>query len=350
MIRASALLVALAIGLLVAGVVASSLLMVYVSIGVCAVAALILAVGVLSHWSEIFGRGESRPASVPESWSAPQVQLSAPVLASTKGAAAAGREPRRSRREDSGGRPAASPVEVLAPQGGPPPAGRSDDLWERVEEELGSPAKRDTGALSWPGIELPAPAVTPEPPEESAPSGRPARPETAGASGGPPAGTKAWIWGSGAGWQPPDTPDPAAWPPPAAAFAEAPARPGPATPEVRTPAAEGRDAEHPGPADQEPASSEPAAVAAGPIRPAEEAAPGSPDDESGGPVPETAPAEADDRPGRPQWIITLPGGQAGPASPARPSSAGPGTGESAAGPEADEPAAEGPAADREAAG
>jgi hypothetical protein len=50
-IKASALLVVLAIGLLVAGVVGSSLLMVYVSIGVCAVAALLLAAGVFSHWS-----------------------------------------------------------------------------------------------------------------------------------------------------------------------------------------------------------------------------------------------------------------------------------------------------------
>ena len=65
MIKASALLAAVAIGLLVAGVLASSLLMVYVSIGVCAVAALILAAGILTHWSEIFGRGESPAASVP---------------------------------------------------------------------------------------------------------------------------------------------------------------------------------------------------------------------------------------------------------------------------------------------
>ena len=44
MIKTSALLVVLAIGLLVAGVLASSLPMVYISIGVCAVAALLLAV------------------------------------------------------------------------------------------------------------------------------------------------------------------------------------------------------------------------------------------------------------------------------------------------------------------
>ena len=60
MIKASALLVALAIGLLVAGVVASSLLMVYVSIGVCAVAALLLAAGVLCALV-----GDIRPARGP---------------------------------------------------------------------------------------------------------------------------------------------------------------------------------------------------------------------------------------------------------------------------------------------
>ena len=88
MIKTSALLVVLAIGLLVAGVLASSLLMVYVSIGVCAVAALLLAAGVLSHWSEIFGRREPRPSGVQSSWSEPQVQVSAPVLAGAQVAGA----------------------------------------------------------------------------------------------------------------------------------------------------------------------------------------------------------------------------------------------------------------------
>ena len=63
MIRFSALLVALAIGLLAAGVAASSLPLVYVSIAVCAVAALLLAAGVLRHWAEIFGPRAQRAAS-----------------------------------------------------------------------------------------------------------------------------------------------------------------------------------------------------------------------------------------------------------------------------------------------
>ena len=106
MIKASALLVALAIGLLVAGVVGSSLLMVYVSIGVCAVAALLLAVGVASHWSEIFGRREARPASEQGAWSEPQVHVTAPVLASIQAqAVAAARESGRVGREEAAVRP-----------------------------------------------------------------------------------------------------------------------------------------------------------------------------------------------------------------------------------------------------
>ena len=103
MIKASALLVVLAIALLVAGVVASSLLMVYVSIGVCAAAALLLAAGVLAHWSEIFGRREARPATQ-GAWSEPQVNVTAPVLASIQAVAAA-RGSGRPGREEAGVRP-----------------------------------------------------------------------------------------------------------------------------------------------------------------------------------------------------------------------------------------------------
>ncbi len=63
MIKFSALLVALAIGLLAAGVAASSLLLVYVAIGVCLVSAVLLAVGVIRHWAEIFGSESRVPAA-----------------------------------------------------------------------------------------------------------------------------------------------------------------------------------------------------------------------------------------------------------------------------------------------
>jgi hypothetical protein len=39
-----------------------------------------------------------------------------------------------------------------------PAAARSDDLWERVSEELESAGKRDTGALAWPGTEFSVPS------------------------------------------------------------------------------------------------------------------------------------------------------------------------------------------------
>jgi hypothetical protein len=343
-IKASALLVALAIGLLVASVLASSLLMVYVSIGVCAVAALLLVAGVLSHWSEIFGRGEPRPPSMQESWSAPQVQVGTPVLATTQ-AAGAGPEDRRPRRENVGGPPSAPPVEVVVPQPEFPVAARGDDLWERVEEELGSGAKRDTGALSWPGTELPVPAESAGPPEQAGPPGT------------PPGGASAWIWGHGAGWHPPDTPD-HAWPPPAAAFAGSPPRPEPATSSADSADEAGQDTAGSGvadpgldpsdlngpdpdstrPADGEPASPEPArpaaastesadtgrtaeaagqpapdAAAAVPSRDADEAAPGSPADETPGQVPRAAPVKAGTWDERPRWIISV-----GDATPARP--------------------------------
>ncbi len=299
MIKASALLVALAMGLLVASVIASSLLMVYLSIGVCAVAALLLAAGVLSHWPEIFGRGEPRPASMQESWSAPQVQVGTPALPVTQAtgtqATGAGPGDRRPRRENAGGRPSAPPVEVVVPEPEFPAAARGDDLWERVEEELGSGAKRDTGALSWPGTELPVPPGAAGPPGQ------------AGSPGTPSGGASAWIGGHGAGWRPPDSPDDA-WPPPAAAFAGSPSRPEPAHPAAAS--TESADTGRAAGAAGQPA---PGAAAAVPSRDTEETAPGSPADEAAEPPPPAATVKADTWDQRPRWIISV-----GDATPARP--------------------------------
>jgi hypothetical protein len=345
-IKTSALLVVVAIGMLVAGVLASSLMMVYLSIGVCAVAALLLVVGVLTHWSEIFGRGEARPASLQESWAAPQVQVRSPVLAAaqatdtraagsraagtrTTGAqvpgpqapAAPGREERRSRREDSGGRPPVPPVQVTRPAAEFPAAGRSEDLWERVEEELGSAGKRDTGALSWPATEIP---VFREAAEPAGP------PQQASEQAAPPPGTQAWIWGSGAAWQPPEAPDPA-WPPPAAAFAGRP--PGRESVPSGADRAEDEGSQSP---DQEPGIPE---AAAGPV-PDAEAVPDAdqpgPADEAAHPVPDSAPAKTAAWDERPQWIISV--GDT-PARPVRGSAvAVPAPSEPAAEPVSDEPA------------
>ena len=226
MIRFSALLVALAIGLLVAGVVASSLLLVYVSIAVCAVAALLLAAGVLWHWSEIFGSGEARPASpaasglagAPATTPVPARPVPAsPVPAS---GAAAGMSPAGSPADraaagrgeahpvgaaygasdhgasDHGAAAPGRPAEPAAPQVAQPVANRPDDLWERVNEELESAGKRDTGALTWPAAEFTAiPQAADEP--------------------GPGAGEE--LWPPAAVWQPPANPQlrwPTLLPPP----------------------------------------------------------------------------------------------------------------------------------------
>ncbi len=59
MIRFSAFLVVVAVGLLVAGVVASKLLLVYLAIGVSGVALLALGVGAAVKWRELFGKPQA---------------------------------------------------------------------------------------------------------------------------------------------------------------------------------------------------------------------------------------------------------------------------------------------------
>ncbi len=68
MIRFSAVLVAVAVGLLVAGVVTSKLMLVYVAIGVSGVALLALAIGAVVKRRELFGSpeaGQPGPRAVP---------------------------------------------------------------------------------------------------------------------------------------------------------------------------------------------------------------------------------------------------------------------------------------------
>ncbi len=341
MIKASALLAAVAIGLLVAGVIATSLLMVYVSIGVCAAAALILAVGVLAHWPEIFGRGDARPASVRETGSAPQAGASLPVLATAASTAAGGWEDPHARHDDGGGPPAGELAEAVLPQQEPPAPGRSDDLWKRVEEELGSAAKRDTGALSWPGTELPVVRESPGSPEQAVSSGEAGPPDASSAG----AGTR--IRGSGAGWQPPGLSGPA-WPPPAAAFAGRPAGPEPAT--------QGTDDNAP-PDGTEQASPDSPDHEAAPGAPDDAAAPGPADGEAapgpaGGQAAETASgptsSQAGTGQGRPQWIISLPGRDGPPAGEPASAAAEHATEEPVPGPAEEEPVAQVAAATRAA--
>ncbi|HUY51826.1 MAG TPA: hypothetical protein VMV92_40025 [Streptosporangiaceae bacterium] len=282
MIRVSALLVALAIALLAAGVAASSLLLVYVSIGVCALAALLLAVGVLRHWPEIFG-GEVRQASPEGAWRSQQVPATTPVLTGSQagvgpvarpgpvvpdGSRSAGTVPewavpaghvpdraqepadrgrgrgagadkvtepgsatgppdpprrpgRRPGRKNSNRRPSGRPAEPTPPGVEFPARLRSDDLWERVSEELESAGKRDTGALTWPGTDFPVPSEAPSAAPEAEQAGwrepPPPPPRFAGAApaAGPPSGPRQAsggdLWRPAAGWRPPDAPE-AGWP------------------------------------------------------------------------------------------------------------------------------------------
>ncbi len=265
MIRFSALLVALAIGLLVAGVAASSLPLVYVSIAVCAAAALLLAAGVLRHWSEIFGTGTRRAAS-PFAATRPVPSLAAgratvsqavpgpgavgrasagsaaagppaapasagfqaeagagPVPGAPEPTVATGRAPRGDgpaaaqagqpglsqedtdranrgdRRPGRKGWPSRRPAEPEpAPAAAAEPihAAPTDDLWDRVNEELESAGKRDSGRLSWPAGDFSIPSgmsLPSEPPGDETP-GEP----------GPARGAD--LWQPAADWPPPTTP------------------------------------------------------------------------------------------------------------------------------------------------
>ena len=71
MIRFSAFLVVVAVGLLVAGVVTSTLLLVYIAIGVSGVALLALGIGAAVHWRELTGKPETDAAEASAQGPAP---------------------------------------------------------------------------------------------------------------------------------------------------------------------------------------------------------------------------------------------------------------------------------------
>jgi len=81
LIRFSALLTAVAIAILVAGVIAASLGLIYLSIAVSALAAVTLAVGVLLRRREIFGEAGAAPPSAQPGWAAAEAAKARPVLA-----------------------------------------------------------------------------------------------------------------------------------------------------------------------------------------------------------------------------------------------------------------------------
>ena len=202
MIKFSALLVALAIGLLAAGVAASSLLLVYVAIGVCLVSAVLLAVGVVRHWAEIFGTG----SRVPAAGTVPGTALRSAACRAVRGRASrsdsrgrgsgSGNHPRRGgfglpgrsrpagtgggagRRSPGGwsrdGGTAAGPVRSRGPvPPGRPPAGTRGQASRRREERR--PRRKDTGGRPGQAPAGPGPAQPVHP--VAASSGHPAPPD-----------------------------------------------------------------------------------------------------------------------------------------------------------------------------
>ena len=79
MIRFSALLTAVAMAVLVAGVSAANLGLIYLSIAVSILAAITLAVGVLLRRREIFGGAEATPRSTQPGWAAAETAKAGPV-------------------------------------------------------------------------------------------------------------------------------------------------------------------------------------------------------------------------------------------------------------------------------
>src|SRR5437588_9136543 len=95
-IRFSAFLVVVAVGLLVAGVVTSKLLLVYIAIGVSGVALLALGIGAAVNWRELAGQpktahpGTVEPGTVETSAQGPAPQTAVPERVTAPAAAGAG--------------------------------------------------------------------------------------------------------------------------------------------------------------------------------------------------------------------------------------------------------------------
>jgi len=259
-IRFSAFLVVVAVGLLVAGVVTSKLMLVYVAIGVSGVALLALAVGALVKRKELFGpstpaepqlaRPEPAALHVSPGPPAPQaVPWGATVpAASARPAAAAQPAPSR-----AGYLPAEQP---LPPQFQPQPQPQPQPM--RPQPLAPQPVKAqpaDVAATAWgsgiptqterpaaftprppagppspaPGVPAPglsswewppdAPATQEMPRIGAAPASSPAPPSPAPAPAGPPASaTPPAPAGPPASATPPSPAPPREWPAPAAAF------------------------------------------------------------------------------------------------------------------------------------
>ena len=147
MIRFSAFLVVVAVGLLVAGVVTSKLLLVYIAIGVSGVALLALGIGAAVNWRELTGKTAETSAQ------GPAAQAAAPEAATSQAATSQ-----------------AQPPQVPVPAGSVPAAGSAPAGSAPAIAGSGWPAAAPSGP-SRPGY-LPA-TEAPRPKPESRPGAQP---------------------------------------------------------------------------------------------------------------------------------------------------------------------------------
>jgi hypothetical protein len=191
-IRFSAFLVVVAVGLLVAGVVTSKLLLVYIAIGVAGVALLALGVGAAVNWRELTGKpGTAEPetlepsaqepapqAAVPESVTSPAAAPAttgsgwpATVPSARSGPSQAGHLPASG---PPWARPASAPASAAGQAPTPTPASRPADA--PLAPAAFTPRREDPARGVWQwrddSIQVPSAAApaAPEAPEAPAPS------------------------------------------------------------------------------------------------------------------------------------------------------------------------------------
>ena len=184
MIRFSAFLVVVAVGLLVAGVVTSKLLLVYLAIGVSGVALMALGIGAAVKWRELFGTSRTAASDV----------------------AVAGPVPAQAPQEQPEHQGYPRPVAVPAGSAWPPAApARAGSVWDSAvpptgmfpavrppappaptpEPRAGEPREPDSAVWQWPADSLQAQPARQASPQGHAPT--PATPPVPASSSAAPA-------------------------------------------------------------------------------------------------------------------------------------------------------------------
>jgi hypothetical protein len=174
-IRFSAFLVVVAVGVLVAGVVTSKLLLVYIAIGVSGAALLALGIGAAVNWRELTGKPKTAdtsaqgPAPVPlESVPVPPEPVpaaTAPAVATAVAAAGATSIPSGPSR--AGYLPAAAPAPAAFTTRREAPV---PGVWEWRDDSIPAPSPPAPASVV---AEAPVPSRPVPPPDAPPPSGRP---------------------------------------------------------------------------------------------------------------------------------------------------------------------------------